>query len=117
MKGLRSSRGPFVECNKSFRRNHMWKIVVGFIVFAALALWVIQKGGDTLDMGGEKHGADAVHAPEAKPAAAPAPAASGAAPAAAAPASGAAPAAPATAAAPVAAAPAAAAPASAAAKQ
>ena len=77
----------------------MWKIVVGFIVFAGLALWVIQKGGDTLDMGGEKHGADAVHAPEAKPAA-PAPAASGAAPAAAAPASGAAPAAPAAAAAP-----------------
>ncbi len=68
----------------------MWKIVVGFIVFAALALWVIQKGGDTLDMGGEKHGADAVHAPEAKPAA---PAASGAAPAAVAPASAAAPAA------------------------
>lgn len=41
----------------------MWKIVVGFIVFAALALFVIIKGGDQLDMGGEKHGADAVHAP------------------------------------------------------
>lgn len=43
----------------------MWKIIIGFIVFAALALFVIMKGGDTLDMGGEKHGADAVHAPEA----------------------------------------------------
>ncbi|MET0310609.1 MAG: hypothetical protein ABW051_01020 [Burkholderiaceae bacterium] len=53
----------------------MWKIVVGFILFAALSLWVIMKGGDKIDMGGEKHGADAVHAPEPKasaPAAAPA---------------------------------------------
>ncbi len=48
----------------------MWKIIIGFIVFAALALFVIIKGGDQLDMGGEKHGADAVHAPEA-PASAP----------------------------------------------
>lgn len=58
----------------------MWKIIVGFILFAALALFVIMKGGDSLDMGGEKHGAEAVHAPEtpaapAAPAAAPAPAA------------------------------------------
>lgn len=43
----------------------MWKIIVAFIVFAALAMFVILKGGDQLDMGGEKHGADAVHAPEA----------------------------------------------------
>ena len=51
----------------------MWKIIVGFLVFAALGMFVIFKGGDNLDMGGEKHGADAVHAPEAaKPAAAPA---------------------------------------------
>jgi hypothetical protein len=56
----------------------MWKIFLGFVVFAALAMYVIYKGGDNLDMGGEKHGADAVHAPEpAKPAdaAAPVPAA------------------------------------------
>ena len=44
----------------------MWKIVVGFIIFAALALWVINKGGDSLDMGGEKHGAEATHAEPAK---------------------------------------------------
>jgi hypothetical protein len=50
----------------------MWKIIVGFIAFAALALFVIIKGGDKLDMSGEKHGADAVHAPEAPPASAPA---------------------------------------------
>ena len=43
----------------------MWKIVVGFIVFAGLAMFVIIKGGDNVDMGGEKHGADAVHAPAA----------------------------------------------------
>ena len=50
----------------------MWKIVVGFIVFAAVALFVISKAGDKIDMGGEKHGADAVHAPET-PASAPKP--------------------------------------------
>ena len=33
----------------------MWKIVVGFIVFAALALWLLTKGGE-IDMSGEKHG-------------------------------------------------------------
>jgi hypothetical protein len=51
----------------------MWKIVVGFVLFAALSMFVIMKGGDKLDMGGEKHDAGSTHAPEA-PAAAPAPA-------------------------------------------
>ena len=51
----------------------MWKIAVGFVVFAALALFVIMKGGDSLDMGGEKHGADAVHSEPAKDASAAAP--------------------------------------------
>jgi hypothetical protein len=68
----------------------MWKIAVGFAIFAGLALYVISKGGDSLDMSGEKHGADAVHAPapaEAPAAAAPAaPATAPAAPAAPAPA-------------------------------
>ena len=50
----------------------MWKIGVGFAVFAALALFVIMKGGDSIDMGGEKHGADAVHAPAPATASAPA---------------------------------------------
>ena len=49
----------------------MIKILIGFIVFAALALFVIMKGGDNLDMGGEKHGAEAVHSEPAKPAEAP----------------------------------------------
>ncbi len=38
----------------------MWKIVVGFIVFAGLALFILSKGGE-IDMSGEKHGADATH--------------------------------------------------------
>lgn len=46
----------------------MWKIAVGFAVFAALALFILSKGGE-IDMGGEKHGADATHAPAAAPAA------------------------------------------------
>jgi hypothetical protein len=50
----------------------MWKIAVGFAVFAGLALYVISKGGDNIDMTGEKHGSEAVHAPA--PAAADAPA-------------------------------------------
>ena len=33
----------------------MWKIVVGFALFAALALYILSKGGD-IDMSGEKHG-------------------------------------------------------------
>jgi hypothetical protein len=41
----------------------MLKILIGFIIFAALAIFVIMKGGNSLDMGGEKHGEDAVHAP------------------------------------------------------
>ena len=41
----------------------MLKIFLGFLVFAALAMFVIMKGGDSLDMSGEKHGADAIHAP------------------------------------------------------
>ena len=48
----------------------MWKIAVGFAIFAGLALFVISKGGDNVDMTGEKHGSEAVHAPEPAPAAA-----------------------------------------------
>ena len=64
----------------------MWKLILGFAVFAALALFVLSRGGD-IDMGGEKHGIDA-HPPAAAstPAATPAPLpATGAAPAAAEP--------------------------------
>jgi hypothetical protein len=55
----------------------MWKLALGFVVFAAVALFVISKSGN-VDMGGEKHSID-----HAEPAAsAPASAASAAAPAA-----------------------------------
>jgi hypothetical protein len=53
----------------------MLKIFIGFVIFAGLAIFVIMKGGDSLDMGGEKHGAEAVHAPAeaaSEPASAPA---------------------------------------------
>ena len=49
----------------------MWKIAVGFAIFAGLALFILSKGGD-IDMSGEKHGADADHAPVATTPAAPA---------------------------------------------
>ena len=41
----------------------MWKIVVGFVLFAALSLFVIMKAGDKVDMSGEKHSGDVAHAP------------------------------------------------------
>jgi hypothetical protein len=41
----------------------MLKIFLGFVIFAALAMFVIFKGGNSLDMAGEKHGDEAVHAP------------------------------------------------------
>jgi hypothetical protein len=40
----------------------MWKIAVGFVLFASLAMFILMKGGD-IDMGGEKHGAEATTAP------------------------------------------------------
>ena len=51
-----------------FLEKNMWKIAVGFAVFAGLALYVISQGGDNIDMTGEKHGAEAVHAPAPAPA-------------------------------------------------
>ena len=38
----------------------MWKIALGFVAFAALALFVIFEGGDKVDMGGEQHGIESV---------------------------------------------------------
>ncbi len=45
----------------------MWKIVLGFIVFAMLALFLLNKGGD-IDISGEKHGAAPALAPVVMPA-------------------------------------------------
>ena len=33
----------------------MWKIFVGFIVFAAIGLFVLKKAGGDVNMGGETH--------------------------------------------------------------
>ncbi len=41
----------------------MWKLVIGFVVFAAICLFVIMKAGDQVDMSGEKHGTEATSAP------------------------------------------------------
>ena len=52
----------------------MWKLIVAFILFAAAALYLINKKGGDIDMSGEKHSVD-VHAPAAEasaPASAPA---------------------------------------------
>lgn len=47
----------------------MWKMLLAFVAFAALALFVLMKSDGNIDMSGEKHGADATHTEE--PAAAP----------------------------------------------
>jgi hypothetical protein len=48
----------------------MWKLGLGFAVFAAIALFAIFKAGDKVDMGGEKHGMELTHTPATTPAAA-----------------------------------------------
>jgi hypothetical protein len=51
----------------------MWKILLAFVAFAALAIFVLMKSGGDIDMGGEKHGIEVEHsASTASDAAAPA---------------------------------------------
>lgn len=57
----------------------MWKIGLGFIVFAGVAVWMLSKGGD-IDIGGEKHEISVPHAPAAAASAATMPASEPAAP-------------------------------------
>jgi len=64
----------------------MWKIILGFVAFAAIAMYVLAKAGGDIDLGGEKHGVETTHTEPAKPAAADAAPATAAAPAAPAPA-------------------------------
>jgi hypothetical protein len=47
----------------------MWKIIVGFIAFAALAIFILTRSGADVDLGGEKHDVGAGHAKPAEPAA------------------------------------------------
>lgn len=54
----------------------MWKLILAFIAFAALALFILKKAGGDIDLSGEKHGTE-TSAP-ADPAASASPAASAA---------------------------------------
>lgn len=47
----------------------MWKMLLGFVVFAAIAIFVLMKSGGNIDMSGEKHGIETEHT-EAAPSAA-----------------------------------------------
>ena len=47
----------------------MWKLIVGFIAFAALALFILTKSGGNIDLSGEKHDVAAEHEPAASAAA------------------------------------------------
>jgi hypothetical protein len=47
----------------------MWKMLLAFVAFAALAVFVLMKSDGNIDMSGEKHGVDATHAEEQAPAA------------------------------------------------
>jgi hypothetical protein len=39
----------------------MWKLIVGFIAFAALALFILTKSGGNIDLSGEKHDVSGGH--------------------------------------------------------
>ena len=47
----------------------MWKLVLGFLLFAGLALFLLSKGGASVDMSGEKHGIEVHEASSAASAA------------------------------------------------
>jgi hypothetical protein len=64
----------------------MWKLILGFVAFAAIAMYVLAKAGGDIDLGGEKHGVETTHTEPVKPAATDAAPATAAAPAAPAPA-------------------------------
>ena len=40
----------------SRKHSIMWKLIVGFALFAAISIYALMKFGGDLDMGGEKHG-------------------------------------------------------------
>jgi hypothetical protein len=41
----------------------MVKYIIGFIIFAGLGLWLLNRGGD-IDLGGEKHEAQSAAEPK-----------------------------------------------------
>lgn len=58
----------------------MWKMLLAFVAFAALALFVLMKSDGNIDMSGEKHGGEAMHTEEHAPATADTASAPGSAP-------------------------------------
>ena len=48
----------------------MWKIALGFLVFAGIALFILTRSGGDVALGGEKHSVEAPAAPPAASAAA-----------------------------------------------
>ena len=40
----------------------MWKLILRFIVLAAIGMYVLVRGGDNIDLGGEKGGIES-HSP------------------------------------------------------
>lgn len=48
----------------------MWKLLVGFALFAALAIFIMMKSGGDIDMSGEKHDVAAPHTESASASAA-----------------------------------------------
>jgi hypothetical protein len=42
----------------------MWKLLAGFVAFAAVVMVVLTQADADVDMSGEKHGADATHVPD-----------------------------------------------------
>ena len=69
-----ASKGWWLSVTPGIREQLiMWKILVGFVLFAALALFVLVKSGGDVDLGGEKHDVSPPSAapPSATPATAP----------------------------------------------
>jgi hypothetical protein len=48
----------------------MWKLLVGFVIFAVLAVFLLMKGGADVDMSGEKHGIETTEQASPEPASA-----------------------------------------------
>lgn len=49
----------------------MVKVIIAAIALILAGLWYMSKSDDVVDIGGEKHGAEAVHAEQASAASAP----------------------------------------------
>jgi hypothetical protein len=62
------NQGAGVRAGPGHEGIGMWKLALGFAVFAALAIFVLMQGGD-ISMAGETHSMDAAHTEAPPPAA------------------------------------------------